>query len=151
MLQTKPDAKIAMLYQNDDFGKDLLKGVKDGLGADHAKMIVKEATYEVTEPTIDSQVLTLQGSGADIFVIAATPKFAAQAIRKAYDSAGSRCASSTTSRLDRLGAEAGRPREVEGPHHRRYYKDPNDPQWKDDAGMQRMARLRCKYYGARTT
>ena len=74
-----------MLYQNDDFGKDYLIGLKDGLGADHAGMIVKEASYETSEPTVDSQVVTLQGSGADVFLIVATPKFAAQAIRKSYD------------------------------------------------------------------
>src|SRR5437763_12840900 len=68
LLKTKPDAKIGVLYQNDDFGKDVLKGVKDGLGAAAAKMIVKEATYEVSDATVDSQILTLQGSGADTFI-----------------------------------------------------------------------------------
>src|SRR5204863_1923543 len=82
LLKNKPDAKIAILYQNDDYGKDVLKGVKDGLGAAGAKMIVKEATYEVTDPTIDSQILTLQGSGADTFIDITTPKFGAQAVRK---------------------------------------------------------------------
>ena len=86
LLKNKPNAKIAILYQNDDYGKDVLKGVKDGLGAAGAKMIVKEATYEVTDPTIDSQILTLQGSGADTFINITTPKFGAQAIRKAFDS-----------------------------------------------------------------
>ena len=85
ILATKPDAKMAMLYQNDDFGKDYLTGLKDGLGPEHAGMIVKEASYEVSEPTVDSQIVTLHGSGADVLVFAATPKFAAQAIRKAYD------------------------------------------------------------------
>ena len=85
VLATKPDAKIAMLYANDDFGKDYLVGFKEGLGADHAGMLIKEATYENSEPTIDSQVVTLQGSGADLFFIVATPKFAAQAIRKSFD------------------------------------------------------------------
>ena len=85
ILATKPSAKIGVLYQNDDFGKDYLIGLKDGLGADHAGMIVKEASYETSEPTVDSQVVTLQGSGADVFLIVATPKFAAQAIRKSYD------------------------------------------------------------------
>src|SRR5271166_3352845 len=85
ILATKPDAKIAVLYQNDAFGKDYLIGLKDILGADHAGMIVKEASYETSEPTVDSQVVTLQGSGADVFLIAATPKFAAQAIRKVFD------------------------------------------------------------------
>src|SRR5271157_3443158 len=85
ILATKPDAKIAVLYQNDGFGKDYLIGLKDALGADHAGMVVKEASYETSEPTVDSQVVTLQGSGADTLLIAAIPKYAAQAIRKAYD------------------------------------------------------------------
>jgi len=85
IVATKPNAKIAVLYQNDDFGKDYLIGLKEGLGADKAGMIVKEASYETSEPTVDSQVVTLQGSGADLFFIVATPKFAAQAIRKSYD------------------------------------------------------------------
>ena len=84
ILATKPDAKIGVLYQNDAFGKDYLIGLKDGLGADHAGMVVKEVSYEVSEPTVDSQIVTLQGSGADTLLIAATPKFAAQAIRKTY-------------------------------------------------------------------
>ena len=69
ILATKPDGKIAVLYQNDGFGKDYLIGLKDGLGADHAGMIVKEASYETSEPTVDSQVVTLQGSGADILLM----------------------------------------------------------------------------------
>ena len=81
-----PNAKIAIFYQNDDYGKDVLKGVKDGLGAAAAKMIVAEATYEVSDPTVDSQIVTLQGSKADTFINITTPKFGAQAVRKAYDS-----------------------------------------------------------------
>src|SRR5207249_3727565 len=82
LLKNKPGAKIAILYQNDDYGKDLLKGVKDGLGAAGQKMIVAEATYEVTDPTVDSQILTLQGSKADVFIDITTPKFAAKATRR---------------------------------------------------------------------
>src|ERR1700688_1416937 len=85
ILQTKPDAKIGVLYQNDGFGKDYLIGLKDALGADHAGMLIKEASYETSEPTVDSQIVSLQGSGADVLIIAATPKFAAQAIRKTFD------------------------------------------------------------------
>jgi branched-chain amino acid transport system substrate-binding protein len=85
ILSAKPDAKICVLYQNDGFGKDYLIGLKDSLGADRADMIVKEASYETSEPTIDSQIVTLQGSGADVILIAATPKFGAQAIRKTFD------------------------------------------------------------------
>jgi branched-chain amino acid transport system substrate-binding protein len=86
LLQTKPDAKVAVLYQNDDLGKDYLKGFKEGLGDKAARMIVKEASYEVSDPTVDSQMIQLQASGADTFYNLSTPKFAAQAIRKAYDS-----------------------------------------------------------------
>jgi ABC-type branched-subunit amino acid transport system substrate-binding protein len=85
VLSSKPDAKIAVLYQNDDLGKDYLNGVKDGLGASHAAALVKEASYEVSEPTVDSQVITLQGSGADTLIIGANPKAASQALRNAYD------------------------------------------------------------------
>ena len=82
LLQTKPDAKIGILYQNDDYGKDYLKGFKDGLGEKGRKQIVAELTYEVTDPTVDSQLTTLKGSGADAFFNITTPKFAAQAIKK---------------------------------------------------------------------
>jgi branched-chain amino acid transport system substrate-binding protein len=85
ILSTKPDAKIAVLYQNDDFGKGYLNGLRDVLGPDRAGMIVKEGSYETSEPTVDSQVVTLQASGANVLIIAATPKFAAQAIRKSFD------------------------------------------------------------------
>src|SRR5438045_1583208 len=85
ILQTKPNAKIAVLYQNDDYGKDYLKGFEDGLGPQHQKMIVAKASYEVSEPTVDSQILQLKSSGADVFFNITTPKFAAQAIRAAYD------------------------------------------------------------------
>src|SRR6186997_810662 len=85
ILANRPNGKIAVLYQNDDYGKDLLKGLKDGLGDKGAKMIVAEASYEVSDPTVDSQIVSLKGSGADIFVNIATPKFASLAIRKVYD------------------------------------------------------------------
>jgi branched-chain amino acid transport system substrate-binding protein len=85
ILATKPGGNIAVLYQNDDFGKGYLNGLRDVLGPDRANMIVREASYETSEPTIDSQIVTLHGSGADVFIIAATPKFAAQAIRKSSD------------------------------------------------------------------
>ena len=78
-MQTKPNAKIGILYQNDDYGKDYLKGLKDGLGDQGAKMLVSELSYEVTDATVDSQVLQLQGVGVDVFVDATSPKFAAQA------------------------------------------------------------------------
>src|SRR3982751_744149 len=85
ILATRPNAKIAVLYQNDDYGKDYLKGFMDGLGEKCKGMVVKTVTYEVTDPTVDSQIVPLQGSGADTFFNITTPKFAAQAIRKAFD------------------------------------------------------------------
>ena len=85
ILQSKPDAKIAILYQNDDYGKDYLKGFEEGLGAQNLKMIVAKASYEVSEPTVDSQIVQLKSSGANVFFNITTPKFAAQAIRAAYD------------------------------------------------------------------
>lgn len=85
ILKTMPNAKIAVLYQNDDFGKDLLKGLRKGLGDKAGSMIVGEASFEIADPTVDSQIIKLQASGADVFVNFATARFAAQAIRKAYD------------------------------------------------------------------
>src|SRR3982750_1848303 len=82
ILKEKPDAKIAVLYQNDDYGKDYLKGLKDGLGAKAASMIVIEESYETSEPTIDSHIVKLKSTNADVFVNISTPKFAAQAIKK---------------------------------------------------------------------
>src|SRR5690606_3395498 len=86
LIKQKPDAKVAILYQNDDYGKDVLEGVKHVLKGPHAKMVIAQATYEVTDPTVDSQILQLKGSGADTFINITTPKFAAQAVRAAYDS-----------------------------------------------------------------
>jgi branched-chain amino acid transport system substrate-binding protein len=85
LLQNKPDAKVAVLYQNDDYGKDFLQAFKTGLGAAAGKMIVREASYETSAPSIDSQVISLQGSGADTLIEATTQKFGAQAIRKVHD------------------------------------------------------------------
>ena len=81
-MKEKPNAKIAILYQNDDYGKDYVKGLKDGLGAKASSMIVAESSYEVSEPTVDSHIVKLKSSGADVFFNVATPKFAAQAIKK---------------------------------------------------------------------
>ena len=85
MLKNVPDAKIGILYQNDDYGKDYLKGFEDGLGEAAKKMIVLEQTYEVTDPTIDSQIVNLKNSGANVFFNITIPKFAVQAIKKAHD------------------------------------------------------------------
>ena len=82
ILKNYPNGKIAILYQNDDYGKDYVKGLKDGLGAKAASMIVIEDSYEVSEPTIDTHIVKIRATGADIFFNVTTPKFAAQAIKK---------------------------------------------------------------------
>jgi branched-chain amino acid transport system substrate-binding protein len=133
ILEHKPDAKIAVLFQNDDYGKDYLSGLREGLGDKYAKMVVGEASYEVTDPTVDSQIVTLQATGADVFVDIAGPKFAAQAIRKAYD-IGWRPLHFLNTVGSAVGAvlqPAGLEKSV-GIVTARYYKDPSDPQWKDD-------------------
>jgi branched-chain amino acid transport system substrate-binding protein len=85
ILANKPDGKIGVLYQNDDFGKDYLKGLKDGLGDKAKSMVVVEAAYETTDPTVDSQVIGMKAAGCDVFVNTGIPKFAAQAIKKAAE------------------------------------------------------------------
>jgi branched-chain amino acid transport system substrate-binding protein len=146
ILKTKPDGKIGVLYQNDAFGKDYLIGLKDGLGADHAGMVIKEASYETSEPTVDSQVVTLQGSGADIFLIAATPKFAAQAIRKSFDIGWTAArymtdvSQSVASVMKPAGLEKSK-----GVITAIYGKDPTDARWKDDPGFKQYAEFIAKY------
>ena len=147
LLKNKPNAKVGILYQNDDYGKDVLKGVKDGLGAAGAKMIVKEATYEVTDPTIDSQILTLQGSGADTFIDITTPKFGAQAVRKAFDSGWKplHILNNVSASIGSVLVPAGVEKAV-GAMTINYYKDPNDPQWKDDPAMLEWRAFMGRYY-----
>jgi branched-chain amino acid transport system substrate-binding protein len=148
ILRTKPDAKIGLLYQNDGYGKDYLFGIRGGLG-DHATMIVKEVSYEASEPTVDSQIVQLQGSGADTFLIAATPKFAAQAIRTAYDISWmperymTYTASSITATLKPAGLE-----KCKGLITAAFTKDPADPRWKDDPGYKEWAAFVAKYLTA---
>jgi branched-chain amino acid transport system substrate-binding protein len=146
ILQTKPNAKIAVLYQNDDYGKDYLKGFKDGLGA-KANMIVKETSYEVTDPTVDSQVAQLQASGADVFFNITTPKFAAQAIRKAYDIGWKpvQYLNSVSGSIGSVLTPAGLDKSV-GLISVEYLKDPLDPAWKDDKGMNEWRAFMAKYY-----
>jgi branched-chain amino acid transport system substrate-binding protein len=146
ILKTKPDAKIAALYQNDDFGKDYLLGLNEGLGADHAGMLIKEASYEVSEPTVDSQIVTLQGSGADVLLIAATPKFAAQAIRKAYDIGWKpvRYLTNVSVSIAAVLKPAGLDKS-KGAITAIYLKDATDPKWKDDAGFKQYAAFIDKY------
>src|ERR1700752_2781795 len=144
-MQTKPDAKIGELYQNDEFGKDYLKGLKDGLG-DKAKMTVSEATYEVSDPTVDSQVVQLQGSGADVFVNIATPKFAAQPIRKVHD-IGWKATHFLTNVSVGVGSvltPAGLEKSV-GLISTAYLMEPTDPQWENDATMKEWRAFMTKY------
>ena len=147
ILKNKPDAKIAILYQNDDFGKDYLIGLKEGLGPKAATMIVKETSYEVTDPTIDSQVVTLQGTGADTLLTAATPKFAAQTIRKAYDVGWKPLHFMTNVAISVAAVlEPAGPEKAVGMITATYGKDPTDPRWKDDAGMKQWREFMTKHY-----
>ena len=141
------DARIAVLYQNDDYGKDYLKGLKDGLGAKAAELIVDAASYEVTDPTVDSQIVALQGSGANVFFNVATPKFAAQAIRKVYD-IGWRpvhLLNSVGSSIGSVLVPAGLEKSV-GLITVRAIKDPTDPQWANDDGYRGWLAWMQKYY-----
>ena len=147
LLQNKPGAKIAVLYQNDDYGKDYLKGLHDGLEKQAEKMVVKEVSYEVTDPTVDSQIVTLQASGADTFFIFATPKFAAQAIRKAYDvdwkpmTFINNVSSSVATVLQPAGLEKSA-----GLITALYVKDPTDSQWENTQPMKNWLDWMKRYY-----
>lgn len=136
LLKEKPNAKIGVLFQNDDYGKDYLKGLKDGLGAKASSMIVMEESYETSEPTIDNHIVKLKASGADVFVNITTPKFAAQAIKKAAEIGWT-----PTQFLNNVSASVGsviKPAGYENAQNiisAAYVKDVTDPQWHDDAGM----------------
>ena len=130
ILETKPNAKIGVLYQNDDYGKDYLKGFEDGLGAKAASMIVSKVTYEVTDPTVDSQMVTLKASGADTFFNITTPKFAAQAIKKAAELGWkpAHYLNSVSNAVGSVMTPAGLENGV-GIFTAGYIKDPTDPQF----------------------
>jgi ABC-type branched-subunit amino acid transport system substrate-binding protein len=136
LLKEKPDAKIAVLYQNDDYGKDYLKGLKDGLGAKAASMIIAEESFETTEPTVDSHIVKLKASGADVFVDIATPKFAAQAIKKVAEIEWK-----PLHFLNNVSASVGSVIKPAGMANAQeiisaaYLKDASDPQWNNDPGM----------------
>ncbi len=146
VLKTKPDARIAILSQNDDLGRDYVGGFKEALGDQAARMVVAETTYEVTDPTVDSQIVSLKGSGADVFFNVATPKFSAQAIRRAYDidwhplqfvvSIGS----SIVGAIRPAGFERAK-----GLISAAYQKDANDPQWRNDPALQAWNAWMDKY------
>jgi len=147
LMKEKPNAKIGILYQNDDYGKDYLKGIKDGLGAKAKSMIVAEVSYEVADPTVDSQIVQLQQSGADVFFNITTPKFAAQAIRKAYDIGWkplhflNNVSTSVASVLTPAGLDKSL-----GLISTAYIKDPTDKQWENDAAIKKWQTFMKKYY-----
>ena len=147
ILKNKPDARIAVLYQNDDYGKDYLKGFKDGLGSKAASMIVMEESYEVSEPTIDSHIVKLKSTGADVFFNVTTPKFAAQAIKK-----NAEIGWKPLHFLNNVSASIGsviKPAGFDASQNiisSAYIKDPSDPQWKNDPGMNGFDEFLAKYY-----
>jgi ABC-type branched-subunit amino acid transport system substrate-binding protein len=147
ILKNHPDAKVGVLYQNDDLGKDYLNGLKSGLGDKASKMIVGEASYEVSDPTIDSQILKLRDAGATLFFSASTPKQAAQAIKK-----NAEIGWHPIHILDINATSVGAVMKPAGLANSKdiistnYGKDPLDPQWKDDPGMKKYFAFMAKYY-----
>jgi branched-chain amino acid transport system substrate-binding protein len=147
ILKQYPNAKVGVLYQNDDLGKDYLNGIKAGLGDKAATMVVAEASYETSDPTIDSQILKLKSAGADLFFSASTPKFAAQAIKKNAEIGWNPVhildinATSVGAVMQPAGLEASK-----GVISVNYGKDPADPTWKDDAGLKKYFDFMAKYF-----
>ena len=147
VLKNVPNAKIGILYQNDDYGKDYVKGLKDALGDAAKKLIVLEQSYEVTDPTIDSQIVNLKNSGANVFYNVTIPKFAVQAIKKAHDIGWkplhllNNVSASVDVVLKPAGLEASKDLITA-----LYLKDPTDPQWRNDAGMKDWLVFMQKYY-----
>lgn len=147
ILKNHPNAKIGILYQNDDLGKDYQNGLKAGLGDKAAKMIVAEVSYEVSDPTVDSQILKIKDAGADLFFSATTPKQAAQAIKKIAELDWHPVhildinATSVGAVMKPAGLEASK-----GVISVNYGKDPLDPTWKEDAGMKKYLEFMAKYY-----
>jgi branched-chain amino acid transport system substrate-binding protein len=146
ILQNLPNSKIGVLYQNDDFGKDYLNGLRDGLGDKAAKMIVATQSYETTDPTVDSQVVALQASGADVLLTVAIPKFAAQAIRKVYDTGWkpTHFLTSVSNSVGTVMKSAGYEKGV-GIISAAFAKDPTDPQWQDTPEDQEWLAFMKKY------
>jgi branched-chain amino acid transport system substrate-binding protein len=146
LLKEKPDARIGVLYQNDDFGKDYLKGLKEGLGA-KASMIVAEESYETSEPTIDEHVVKLKTAGADVLISITTPKFAAQAIKKTAEinwhpmQIVSNVSASVGGVMEPTGFEI-----TQGILSATYVKDGSDPQWDSDPGMKNFYAFLDQYY-----
>src|SRR6201994_1583591 len=146
ILKNKPDAKIAVFYQNDDFGKDYVAGLKDILGSNASKLIVAEESYETSEPSIDSHIVKLKGTGADVFVNIATPKFAAQAIKKMaeIDWKPMHLMNDVSISIGAVMKPAGLDAS-EGVLSAGYLKDASDPQWKNDEGMKKFMAFADKY------
>jgi ABC-type branched-subunit amino acid transport system substrate-binding protein len=147
LLKNKPDAKIAVLYQNDDYGKDYLKGLKDGLGAKAASMIVMEESYETSEPTIDNHIVKLKSTGADVFMNITTPKFAAQAIKKVAEIGWK-----PLHFLNNVSASVGSVLKPAGFENSQdiisadYLKDISDSTWNSDPGMKDFVAFMNKYF-----
>jgi branched-chain amino acid transport system substrate-binding protein len=147
ILKHYPDAKVGVLYQNDDLGRDYLNGIKSGLGDRAATMIVAEASYEVSDPTVDSQILKLKSAGVDVLFSASTPKFAAQTIKKNAELGWKPVhildinATSVGAVMQPAGLDASK-----GVISVNYGKDPLDPTWKDDPGMKKYFDFMAKYY-----
>jgi len=147
ILKEKPNGKIGILYQNDDYGKDYVKGIKDGLGAKAASMIIAEESYETAEPSIDTHIVTLKAKGADIFISVTTPKFAAQSIKKVAELQWK-----PLFILNNVGASTGTVMKPAGFDNSQgiisaaYAKDATDPQWKDDAGIKNFDAFLTKYF-----
>jgi branched-chain amino acid transport system substrate-binding protein len=146
ILQAKPDAKVAVFYQNDDFGKDYVAGLKEVFGDKTSSILISEESYETTEPSIDSHIVKLKGTGVDVLVDIATPKFAAQAIKKMAELEWkpmhvlTDVSVSIGAVLKPAGLEAS-----EGILSAGYLKDASDPQWKDDEGMKKFMAFIDKY------
>jgi ABC-type branched-subunit amino acid transport system substrate-binding protein len=147
ILKERPTGKIGILYQNDDYGKDYVKGIRDGLGAKADSMIIGEKSYETTNPTIDSLVVALKSEGTDIFISITTPKFAAQSIKKVAELGWK-----PLFLLNGVGASTAavmKPAGLENSQNiisATYQKDPTDPQWKDDAGIKNYDAFLSKYF-----
>ncbi|WFU40423.1 ABC transporter substrate-binding protein [Bradyrhizobium sp. CB82] len=145
LMKEKPDAKVAVLYQNDDFGKDYLKGTKDGFGAKASNIIIEES-YEVSEPSIDGHIVKIKAANPDVLVIYATPKFAAQAIKKVAELSWKplQIVTNVSSSVGGVMKPAGL-ENAQGVLSATYAKDAGDPQWNNDPGMKKWSEFIDKY------
>lgn len=146
LMKEKPDAKVAILYQNDDFGKDYLKGTKDGFGGKASSMIIMEESYEVSEPSIDGHIVKIKAANPDVLLIYTTPKFGAQTIKKTAELGWkplqiiTNVSASVGSVMKPAGFEAS-----QGVLSAAYAKDGADPRWNDDPGMKKWSEFLDKY------